>query len=153
MEIKLKRRFKGTNYTIGSLFINNVYECDTIEDTDRGLSNEMPLSVIQTKKVYGKTAIPTGTYAIDMNIVSPKFKDRIWAKFCDGKLPRLRDVRGFEGVLIHVGNKPEDTLGCILVGQNKIKGQVINSTETFTNLYKKMDAAHKRGEKIVITIE
>lgn len=50
MEIKLKRRFKGTNYTIGSLFINNVYECDTIEDTDRGLSNEMPLSVIQTKK-------------------------------------------------------------------------------------------------------
>ena len=153
MEIKLKRRFKGTNYTIGSLFINNVYECDTIEDTDRGLSNEMPLSVIQTKKVYGKTAIPTGTYAIDMNIVSPKFKDRIWAKFCDGKLPILCDVRGFEGVLIHVGNKPEDTLGCILVGQNKIKGQVINSTETFTNIYKKMDAAHKRGEKIVITIE
>jgi hypothetical protein len=153
MEIKLKRRFKGTNYTIGSLFINNVYECDTIEDTDRGLSNEMPLSVIQTKKVYGKTAIPTGTYAIDMNIVSPKFKDRIWAKFCDGKLPKLCDVREFEGVLIHVGNKPEDTLGCILVGQNKIKGQIINSTETFTNLYKKMDAAHKRGEKIVITIE
>lgn len=153
MEIKLKRRFKGTNYTIGSLFINNVYECDTIEDTDRGLSNEMPLSVIQTKKVYGETAIPTGTYAIDMNIVSPKFKDRSWAKFCDGKLPRLIDVPGFDGVLIHVGNKPEDTLGCILVGQNKIKGQVINSTETFTNLYKKMDAAHKRGDKIVITIE
>lgn len=153
MEIKLKRRFKGTNYTIGSLFINNVYECDTIEDTDRGLSNEMPLSVIQTKKVYGKTAIPTGTYAIDMNIVSSKFKDRVWAKFCDGKLPRLRDVRGFEGVLIHVGNKPEDTLGCLLVGYNKIKGQVINSTEAFTKLYGKMDAAHKRGEKITIIIE
>lgn len=153
MEIKVKRRFKGTNYTVGSLFINNVYECDTIEDTDRGLSNEMPLSVIQTKKVYGKTAIPTGTYAIDMNIVSPKFKDRVWAKFCDGKLPRLRDVRGFEGVLIHVGNKPEDSLGCLLVGYNKIKGQVINSTEAFTKLYGKMDAAHKRGEKITIIIE
>lgn len=153
MEIKVKRRFKGTDYTIGSLYVNGTYECDTIEDTDRGLDNNMPLSVIQTKKVYGKTAIPTGTYAVDLNIVSSKFKDRVWAKFCDGKLPRLRDVRGFEGVLIHVGNKPEDTLGCLLVGYNKIKGQVINSTEAFTKLYGKMDAAHKRGEKIVITIE
>lgn len=153
MEIKVKRRFKGANYTIGSLYVNGVYECDTIEDTDRGLDNIMPLSVIQTKKVYGQTAIPYGTYEIDMNIVSPKFKDRTWAKICDGKLPRLRDVRGFEGVLIHVGNKPEDTLGCILVGQNKVKGQVVNSTEAFANLYKKMDAAHKRSEKITITIE
>lgn len=153
MEIKVKRRFKGADYTIGSLYINGVYECDTLEDTDRGLNNDMPLSVIQTKKVYGKTAIPTGTYGIDMNIVSPKFKDRSWAKFCNGKLPRLRDVRGYEGVLIHVGNKPSDTLGCLLVGQNKLKGQVINSTETFTKLYNKMDAAHKRGEPINITIE
>lgn len=153
MELKVKRRFKGADYTIGSLYVNGVYECDTLEDTDRGLDNNMPLSVIQTKKVYGKTAIPTGTYEIDMNIVSPKFKDRSWARFCNGKLPRLRDVRGFEGVLVHVGNKPEDTLGCLLVGQNKLKGQVVNSTETFTNLYNKMDAAHRRGEAIKITIE
>lgn len=153
MELKVKRRFKGADYTIGSLYVNGVYECDTLEDTDRGLDNNMPLSVIQTKKVYGKTAIPTGTYEIDMNIVSPKFKDRSWARFCNGKLPRLRDVRGFEGVLVHVGNKPEDTLGCLLVGQNKLKGQVVNSTETFTNLYNKMDAAHRRGETIKITIK
>lgn len=153
MELKVKRRFKGADYTIGSLYINGVYECDTLEDADRGLTNDMPLSVIQTKKVYGKTAIPTGTYGIDMNIVSPKFKDRSWAWFCNGKLPRLRDVRGYEGVLIHVGNKADDTLGCVLVGQNKLKGQVINSTETFTKLYNKMDAAHKRGEPINITIE
>lgn len=153
MEIKVKRRFKGANYTIGSLYVNGVYECDTLEDPDRGLTNDMPLSVIQTKKVYGNTAIPTGTYGIDMNIVSPKFKDRSWAIFCSGKLPRLRDVRGYEGVLIHVGNKPSDTLGCLLVGQNKLKGQVINSTETFVKLYNKMDAAHKRGEPINITIE
>lgn len=153
MEIKVKRRFKGTDYTIGSLYINSIYECDTLEDTDRGLTNDMPLSVIQTKKVYGKTAIPTGRYGIDMNIVSPKFKDRSWAKFCNGKLPRLRDVRGFEGVLIHVGNTADNSSGCVLVGQNKLKGQVINSTETFVKLYNKMDAAHKRGEQINITIE
>ena len=66
MEIKVKRRFKGTDYTIGSLYVNGTYECDTIEDTDRGLDNNMPLSVIQTKKVYGKTAIPTGTYVVDL---------------------------------------------------------------------------------------
>ena len=61
-------------------------------------------------------------------MVSPKFKDRSWAKFCNGKLPRLLEVPGYNGVLIHVGNKPSDTLGCILVGYNKIKGQVVNST-------------------------
>lgn len=153
MELKVKRRFKAANYTIGSLYVNGVKECDTIEDTDRGLDNNMPLSVIQTKKIYGKTAIPTGTYEINMNNVSPKFKDRSWAKICDGKLPLLRDVRGFTGILIHVGNKPEDTSGCILVGENKIKGQVINSTQTFAKLYTKMKEADKRGEHINITIE
>lgn len=153
MEIKVKRRFKGADYTIGSLYINGVYECDTLEDTDRGLTNDMPLSVIQTKKIYGKTAIPIGTYGIDMNIVSPKFKDRSWAKICNGKVPTLRDTRGFERILIHPGNSENDTSGCILPGYNKIKGQVVNSTEAFTKLYNKMDAAHKRGEPINITIE
>ena len=94
----------------------------------------MPLSKINEKKVYGETAIPTGTYKVVMNVVSPKFKDRAWAKPWDGKLPRLENVPGYEGVLIHVGNKAEDTLGCILVGQNKVKGQVINSTATFDKL-------------------
>lgn len=153
MKLKLTRRFKCESYTIGSLYVNGVYECDTLEDADRGLNNDMPLSVIQTKKVYGKTAIPTGTYSVDMNIVSPKFKDRSWARFCNGKLPRLIDVRGYDGVLIHVGNKADDTLGCILVGQNKAKGQVINSTDTFFKLYNKMEKSYRMGEEITITVE
>lgn len=152
MKLELKRRFKRPKYTIGSLFINGVYECDTIEDVDRGLTDSMSVDEIKAKKIYGRTAIPTGTYKIDMNTVSPKFKDRSWAKFCGGKLPRLIDVKGYEGVLIHVGNKAEDTLGCILVGYNKIKGQVINSTATFQELYGELLKAKVKGEEITIDI-
>lgn len=153
MNITIKRIFKGDKYAIGKLYVNGIYECDTLEDTDRGLTQDMPLSNIQSKKLYGETAIPTGTYKIDMNTVSPKFKDRSWAKFCGGKLPRLIDVPGYSGVLIHVGNKPADTLGCILVGDNKIKGQVINSTSTFQELYSLMLKAKVAGEEITVTIE
>lgn len=153
MELVLKRTFKGPNYTIGQLYVNGVYECDTLEDTDRGLASSMTVQEIASKKLYGETAIPTGTYKIDMNTVSPKFKDRSWAKFCGGKLPRLLEVKGYSGVLIHVGNKPADTLGCILVGDNKIKGQLINSTSTFQQLYHLMLRASVRGESLTIKIE
>ena len=87
----------------------------------------MSLKEINNKKVYGETAVPTGTYKVDMNTVSPKFKSRTWAKPYGGKLPRLVLVPGYDGVLIHPGNKAEDTLGCILVGENKAVGQVLNS--------------------------
>nr|DAH00817.1 MAG TPA: Protein of unknown function (DUF2778) [Crassvirales sp.] len=152
MELLLTRTAKEPDYTIGKLYINGVYFCDTLEDTDRGLKSTMALGDIQTKKIYGKTAIPTGTYSIDIDTVSPKFKDRTWAKFCNGKLPRLLDVKGYEGVLIHVGNKPEDTLGCILVGHNKAKGQVLESTVVFQKLYNLMLEKKLLGEKLVITI-
>jgi hypothetical protein len=153
MKLLLRRIFKGPQYTIGKLYVNGVYECDTLEDTDRGLYETQSLLEIQNKKVYGKTAIPYGTYKIDMNTVSPKFKDRSWAKFCGGKLPRLIDVKGYEGVLIHVGNKAEDTLGCILVGENKVKGQVINSTASFNKLMKLLLQANIDGEDIELTVE
>lgn len=153
MKLLLRRIFKGPQYTIGKLYVNGVYECDTLEDTDRGLHETQSLLEIQSKKVYGQTAIPYGTYKIDMNTVSPKFKDRSWAKFCGGKLPRLIDVKGYEGVLIHVGNKAEDTLGCILVGENKVKGQVINSTASFNKLMKLLLQANIDGEDIELTVE
>ena len=153
MKLLLKRIAKQKTYTIGKLYINDVYECDTLEDTDRGLSDDMSVEEINKKKVYGQTAIPTGTYEINMDVVSPKFKNRSWAKPYNGKLPRLMNVPGYEGVLIHVGNKPENTLGCLCVGQNKIKGQVVNSTATFHELMAKLVKAHDKGENISITIE
>ncbi len=153
MKLLLKRSFKGPDYTIGKLYIDDVYECDTLEDQDRGLTSQMSISEIELKKVYGKTAIPTGTYKIDMTTVSPKFKDRVWAKPYKGILPRLIDVKGYSGVLIHVGNKAEDTLGCILVGENKVKGQVVNSTATFYELMTVLLKAQSAGETIELTIE
>lgn len=153
MKLLLRRIFKGPGYTIGKLSINGVYECDTLEDQDRGLTSQMSLEEIKAKKVYGVTAIPTGTYSINMTTVSPKFKDRAWAKPYKGILPRLENVKGYEGVLIHVGNKAEDTLGCILVGENKVKGQVINSTATFYELMTVLLKAQSAGEVIELTIE
>lgn len=152
MELNLKRKYKDPKYTIGDLYINDKLFCNTIEDTDRGLKDSMTLTDIKAKKVYGQTAIPTGTYEIDMNTVSPKFKDRSWAKPYGGKLPRLIDVKGFDGVLIHVGNTAEDSLGCILVGKNTVKGKVKESTTIFNKLMTLLLKAHLKGETINLII-
>ena len=149
MEILVKRIAKKPKYTIGKMYIDGQYICDTLEDTDRGLNQNMSLEEIKNKKVYGETAVPTGTYKVDMNTVSPKFKSRTWAKPYGGKLPRLVLVPGYDGVLIHPGNKAKDTLGCILVGENKAVGQVLNSQVTF----KKIMSILTKGTNITITIE
>lgn len=150
MKLVLKRINNQDNYCEGKLYIDGIYQCDVIEDTDRGLTNEMSITEIQSKKVYGETAIPKGTYQITLDVVSPKFKDRSWATFCEGKLPRLLDVPGFEGVLIHVMNQASESLGCIGVGQKTKDGWVSNSTQTFKNLYYKLKQA---TDQITITIE
>lgn len=150
MKLVLKRINNQDNYCEGKLYIDGIYQCDVIEDTDRGLNNEMSIAEIQSKKVYGETAIPKGTYQITLDVVSPKFKDRSWATFCEGKLPRLLDVPGFEGVLIHTGNEASNSLGCLLVGQKTKDGWISNSTQTFKDLYYKLKQA---TDQITITIE
>lgn len=139
IKLKLKRIYKGSKYTIGKLFINDEYFCDTIEDTDRGLKSSMSVEYIRKKKVYAETAIPTGTYKIEMTY-SSKFK-RI--------LPLLVDVKGFSGIRIHRGNTEIDSSGCIIVGENKVKGKVINSTRYEIALVNKL----LDEDDIEITIE
>ena len=119
MEIVVNRIFKGNKYTIGKLYVNGEYICDTLEDVDRGLTQSMSLTEIKKKKVYSQTAIPVGTYDVEVS-KSPKF---------GRNLPRLQDVPGFTGILIHRGNTASDSAGCILVGENKVVGKVINSTK------------------------
>lgn len=154
MRLTLQRTYRGESYTIGRLYVDGTYVCDTLEDKDRGLKKTWPIEQIRATKVYGLTAIPLGTYTVEMGIVSAKFASRSWAKPYGGKLPRLYGVPGFDGVLIHVGNVPDDTLGCVLVGRNTVKGQVTSSTATFYNLMDKyLVPAYKRGETITITIQ
>lgn len=154
MKLFLKRIAKKKEYTIGKLYIDNVYFCDTIEDTDRGLDQSMTKQQVRSIKIPGKTAIPTGTYKIDMNIVSPKFGSKpFYKQICNGKLPRLMEVVGYQGVLIHAGNTERNTDGCLLVGKNKKVGMVLESKETFEKLVKDyLIPASKRNESITITI-
>lgn len=149
MKLLLKRIAKMEKYTIGDLYIDGEWFSNTLEDTDRNLTNTMSKDEIAKVKVYGKTAIPTGTYVVDMNTVSPKFGKRSWAQPYEGKVPRLQDVPGYEGVLIHPGNTADDTSGCILVGRNKVKGQVVESQNTFHSLMNIL----KGDNDITITIE
>ena len=136
MKLKLVRKYKLPAYTIGKLYINGVYFCDTLEDTDRGLSDSMSLEEITRRKVYGATAIPYGAYGVKMNIVSPKDakRNQIYTRPYGHKLPRLLNVKGWEGVLIHAGNTASDTYGCVLVGKNTVKGKVLESQKTWKAL-------------------
>ena len=128
MKLKLTRiAFKPT-YTIGRLFVDGKYVCDTIEDRDRGLTDSMTLEEIMRLKKYGETAIPYGTYRVQITY-SPKFKKM---------MPILIGVKGFEGVRIHSGNTAKDSLGCLLVGRNTKVGMVTESRKTYNMLYAMM---------------
>ena len=154
MKIVVERKWKKDTYSIGRLYIDGVYFCNTLEDKDRGLKQTDPLAKIRATKIYGETAIPTGTYKIDMETVSPKYSAVKWYyDLCKGKMPRLKNVPGFEGILIHPGNTALDTLGCILVGKNTVKGKLTDSKNTFAKLYKQMKAAHDKGQEIIIEIK
>ena len=155
MELTLKRIALRSEYTIGKLYVDGKYVCDTIEDAVRDLDKDGKFANGEVK-IPGKTAIPYGRYEITMKVKSPKysnFSKYSWAKKYDGYLPRLLNVPHFDGVLIHVGNSALDSEACVLVGENKVVGKVINSVNTFRRL---MDdylvPAKKRNENIVITI-
>ena len=136
MEIIVERKWKKPNYTIGIMSIDGKRFCETLEDTDRGLKDSMSVAEIKAIKKPKITAIPTGTYDVTLDVFSSKFGNiPFYKKVCNGKLPRLLNVKGFEGILIHCGNTQLDTSGCLIVGENKVKGKVINSKITFEKLY------------------
>lgn len=127
--------------TIGVLNAGNAFHCFTLEDTNRGLSNTMSPQEIQVKKVFGKTAIPTGRYRVVLNF-SSRFKK---------VMPLIVNVPGFEGIRIHSGNTAADTEGCILVGMEKQINQILESRNAWAELMKVLEDVHGK-ESIYITI-
>lgn len=130
MNITIKRIALKDTYTIGHMYIDDVYFCDTLEDVVRP----------KGEKVYGKTAIPYGTYEVKWTY-SPRFKRY---------MPLIDNVPGFAGIRIHSGNTAKDTEGCILVGQNKEVGKVLNSRDIVNKLYPIIKKACQQGK---VTVE
>lgn len=153
MELIVDRKYKKQSYTISNLLINDKVFCQIIEDTDRGLKDSMSNEQIKSLKKYGITAIPSGTYEITLDVFSAKFGSQsFYQEVCKGKLPRLLNVKGFGGILIHCGNTEKDSAGCLIVGENKEKGKVLNSRDTFRKLYSLLQDSKNKGEKITIKI-
>ena len=153
MKILVKRIAKKATYTIGKMYLDGEFFCNTIEDKDRGLRSDMSLEEIKKIKIPSITAIPTGTYKITIDVISPKFSKKAAYQYIGGKLPRLIGVKGFDGILIHQGTTEKDSAGCLIIGKNTIVGKVTQSQTTFRALYAKMKEAKERGEEITITIE
>lgn len=139
MKITLKRIALKDTYTIGKLYIDGEYFCDTLEDKVRDL-NKNGVFDNGEKKIYGETAIPYGTYNVKWTY-SNKFK-----KY----MPLIDNVPSFAGIRIHSGNTNADTQGCVLVGENKAVGKVLNSKNTVNKLYPIIQKACKNGS---VTIE
>lgn len=135
MELTLHRILKEQTYTIGHLYINGEYFCDTIEDKVRVL-------ITEDDKVYKQTAIPNGRYKVILTY-SPHFHKI---------LPELLNVPFFKNIRIHNGNTEEDSAGCIIVGENKIKDKVINSKPTINKLMQILKPIYNSGEEIYIKI-
>lgn len=142
MEITVNRKYKKESYTIGEMRVDGKYFSSTCEDRDRGLNDDMMLSQIKKLKVYGQTAIPTGTYDVTIYY---------WPKY-QKNYPMINDVKGFTGILIHGGRNANDSLGCILVGENKVKGGLINCDKYVRKLTTMCETAIKNGEKVTLTI-
>lgn len=134
MKLRVERLWKKDTYTIGRLYVDDKYFCNTLEDTVRDLSKE--------KKIPGKTAIPYGEYKVVFN----------WSTKFGRNLPRLLNVPAFEGILIHPGNTANDSAGCILVGKNTEVGRLTESRYTSDKLNVLIEDAQRKGENITIEI-
>ena len=159
MRLRLKRTALKAKYTIGHLYdVTNgkrVYICDVIEDKVRDINHNGVFDGNEVK-VPSETAIPYGTYQVTLNVKSPKFSNYTrypYARKYKGYLPRLLNVKHFEGILIHCGRTEKSSAGCLIVGYNKVVGAVINSEQAFTKLMDKyLVPAKERGEAIYIEI-
>lgn len=120
MKVVVERKWKKEAYTIGRVYIDGEFFSNSLEDRDRGLTQNMSEKEIKAKKVYGETAIPSGKYIVKMTY-SPRFKR---------KMPQIMDVKGFSGIRIHSANDAKELEGCQAYGKNTMPGKVTESRAT-----------------------
>lgn len=142
LHLTLVRKYRKEAYTIGQLFNNGEFLCNTIEDRDRGLNNNMSAAAILKIKKPNETAIPTGTYRLNVS-ESPKFKR---------ELIEVVGVPGFSGIRVHKGNSAYDSAGCIIPGINTEAGKVTDSTKYEEMLTKMVKKAISKNEDCYLTI-
>jgi len=155
LELDLYRKYRKSSYCIGILSIDGKRICNVIEDRDRGLDHSHGESESDCSqiKVPSETCIPYGRYRVTLGIKSPKFSLRSEYAWCKGYLPRLLKVPHFDGILIHAGKDQTSSAGCLIVGDNKVVGGVINSMMRLKELYNNyLLPAYKSGREIWITI-
>ena len=138
MKLDLERVQQDHDVTIGSLSIDGAWQCWICEDPVREIDGQP----VESWKVHGKTAVPRGTYQVDITW-SPRFKR---------DLPLLLGVKGFEGIRIHPGNTPADTEGCLLPGRLRLGKSVGESVKAFADLFARIREARDRNESVTIVV-
>ena len=148
-----RQRLAGSPCCLGRLSLDGHVLCDTLEPTSRGLSSATSLQSIRVIKRLGRTAIPVGVYRLILGY-SPRFSPRpFYRAYGRGLVPRLQNVSGFEGVLIHCGNTVVDTCGCILVGRRADSSTLVQSQKTYDRMMRQYWLpATRRGEPMFIEI-
>lgn len=141
LNLQLLRHTFGDDFTEGFLYADGVYYCDTLEPKNVDVNRSGDFDGDEVK-VMGKTAIPFGEYRITLEY-SPKFKRT---------LPYLNNVPHFTGILIHVGNTPKDTAGCILVGERATSGMLVNSKIKETEITTLIKEAIIEGKEVFINV-
>lgn len=139
MILTVKRESESNEWTQGKAYIDDVYECYTLEDQT------------QIKKVMHETRIPAGAYKVKLREFGghhEKYKLK-FPDFHKGML-WLQEVPGFKDILIHIGNTDDDSSGCILVGKGYLNGKITESTKAYISLYKKVVKAASEGNLVVI---
>lgn len=134
MEIRIIRTFKGRDYTVGDLFIDGAWQCNTLEPHAIDWTRE--------KKTLGKTAIPEGRYELKLAM----------SRRYGCLMPYLLDVPHFTGIMIHKGMTVKDTKGCILVGHHKLKATLLRTRQTFDVIMEHIVAARRRNEKVTVSV-
>lgn len=138
MKLTLERQIAALTCTLGSLFVDDEFECFTLEDVVR----EIPNVPVERWKIPGKTAIPAGTYPVQLTF-SNRFRK---------VMPQLIDVPGFAGIRIHPGNTDADTEGCILLGTEIGHESILRSRDAYAAFLAKLEKAIANGEAVTIEI-